>query len=520
MQRDNYEYDGFISYSHEDVGEARRVQRYLEDYSLPVGRPRLKIYRDDTDIRSGSLPAELENALARSRTLIVLCSPGSARSEWVQSEIATFRSDDSVRSIVLLLVKGQLEDSVPEALRNNDIRYSDIRNGWVLGLMLPRPQVEMVRIIASVADLELRDLIPWDKRRRQRNIAIASVVIIVTLAGAAFFPFKFSREVELPPNTQGQQTLEYCDIVDGRLVLTAREQSAGRNKSAYIDNALDTAGRSEEWLDGTQFMPARRIVHESAAPREWYGKLRSALDIKTFRQHARTAAEQREQELNPHVWLGEPEPGRFLILRAMEPRAQEAADEHEPPPAGAVVVGIGTKAGGTSISVIDGLYPVEPSNSTLGRQSANFNHGLPAAAMNGTVWIGMPTRENGGIGGLWEYSDDNNTWTAMRVSGSVNSLLPNPETEQLLVAMAPGNWKGSGRSGVYAAGIRLTDVSAGKAGNRDKWITLEKPPIPTESDVQFCGFLNGSTLLTRVDRKILATGPYNLLRLWTGIGSP
>ena len=61
MSNSNQEgYDAFISYSHDDKAAARRIHDFLERYKLPrevlPGRTRLRIYRDATDIRAGTLP--------------------------------------------------------------------------------------------------------------------------------------------------------------------------------------------------------------------------------------------------------------------------------------------------------------------------------------------------------------------------------------------------------------------------------------------------------------------------------
>jgi TIR domain len=96
-------YDAFISYSHHDEVAARRIQHFLERYRLPPGilpaRNRLRVFRDATDIRTGSLSDELNQALDASRALIVCCSSDAVKSRWVSQEIERFLERDPKRPI-------------------------------------------------------------------------------------------------------------------------------------------------------------------------------------------------------------------------------------------------------------------------------------------------------------------------------------------------------------------------------------------------------------------------------------
>ncbi len=102
MNDQRFEYYAFISYSHKDQKWAEWLQRKLESYRLPVkirqeseGRLPKQIrpvFRDQTDISLGSVMHSLRTELQDSRFLIVICSPNSANSEWVNKEIRHFRS--------------------------------------------------------------------------------------------------------------------------------------------------------------------------------------------------------------------------------------------------------------------------------------------------------------------------------------------------------------------------------------------------------------------------------------------
>ena len=84
------EYYAFISYKREDEQWARWLQHKLEHYKMPSslnGRENLPqeirpVFRDSSELNPGNLPQQINNALAASRHLIVICSPHSAQSEW------------------------------------------------------------------------------------------------------------------------------------------------------------------------------------------------------------------------------------------------------------------------------------------------------------------------------------------------------------------------------------------------------------------------------------------------------
>lgn len=93
-----YKYYAFISYSHKDTDWAKWLQHEFEYYKLPTTlngnkdipkyfRP---IFRDEDELASGELKSQISEALALSENLIVICSPNSAISLYVDNEIKEF----------------------------------------------------------------------------------------------------------------------------------------------------------------------------------------------------------------------------------------------------------------------------------------------------------------------------------------------------------------------------------------------------------------------------------------------
>ena len=127
------DYFAFISYKHEDEKWAKWLQNELEDYHLPTkiakANPNLPkeirpIFRDTTELKSGKLKQQIEEALNTSKFLIVICSPRAAQSVWVNREIETFIQKKGVERIIPFIVEGtafaknQEEECFPPVLRN------------------------------------------------------------------------------------------------------------------------------------------------------------------------------------------------------------------------------------------------------------------------------------------------------------------------------------------------------------------------------------------------------------------
>lgn len=129
-------YFAFISYKREDEEWAVWFHHELENYHLPTtlnGRDDLPtifrpVFRDVDELKAGNLPEQIYNALADSTYLIVICSPNSATSKWVNKEILDFikigqtKGIDNVKNIFPFIVDGtphsknKFEECFPQAL--------------------------------------------------------------------------------------------------------------------------------------------------------------------------------------------------------------------------------------------------------------------------------------------------------------------------------------------------------------------------------------------------------------------
>ncbi len=195
---DRYEYYAFISYCSRDGAEARRLQASLERLRLPASLrkedPSLPkrispVFMDKSDlVPQGRLLQSLHDNLDASRTLLLLCSPDSARSPWVDQEVRYFIETGRTDRILPVILDGDPHAADPErecfppslaALGQEDeptaIRLSDYDG-----------RGSLLRIAAALLDLKLDKLLERDAAyRRKKRILFASAAVLLACSAAA-----------------------------------------------------------------------------------------------------------------------------------------------------------------------------------------------------------------------------------------------------------------------------------------------------------------------------------------------
>ncbi len=126
-------YDAFISYRHADLDKfvAETLHKQLEAFRLPksVAKRRLKgektrirrVFRDKDELPIASdLASPIVTALENSEFLIVICSPRTPESIWVEREISTFISLHGRDHVLAVLIEGEPCDAFPPELLEAD----------------------------------------------------------------------------------------------------------------------------------------------------------------------------------------------------------------------------------------------------------------------------------------------------------------------------------------------------------------------------------------------------------------
>jgi len=204
-------YRAFISYSHQDKRWGDWLHKALETYRVPrrlVGRNTARgpvsarigpVFRDREELPSATELGDVINqALADSECLIVICSPRSAKSRWVNEEILTYKRLGRSDHILCLIVDGEpnagdkpelgREECFPEALKyrlgpNGEL--TDERTEPVAADARPEgdgKQNAKLKLLAGVLGIGFDDLRQREQQRRQQRLAIVSAAALAGLA--------------------------------------------------------------------------------------------------------------------------------------------------------------------------------------------------------------------------------------------------------------------------------------------------------------------------------------------------
>jgi hypothetical protein len=204
-------YAAFVSYRHAELDRrwAKWLHVGLETYRVPhrlvqAGAPRRlgRVFRDEEELAaSADLSERIDDALERARHLIVVCSPRTPESRWVDEEVRRFQAMGRGTHVLALLIEGEPGSSFPPALRNMEPLAADVR---------PMPgesqralrHVALLKLIAALLDVPFDELRRRDEERLRRRWiflgATSSVAAAAFLGLAAFALRQWDRaETEL-----------------------------------------------------------------------------------------------------------------------------------------------------------------------------------------------------------------------------------------------------------------------------------------------------------------------------------
>lgn len=196
----------FISYNHQDVKWAKWLQHKLEGYRLPAeihnefedSRYLRPVFRDRDTLSAGVLNDELRTHLENSKFLVVLCSPHSARSQWVSDEVQAFLNMGRLEQIVPFIVEGD-ENSFPKALREWNGQHPD-KN--LLGIAVTDDgktdrQKAFIRLVSHLLGVSFDTLWQRHKRRVRRIAAGLGILALTALLLAYWFMIPVHMKVTL-----------------------------------------------------------------------------------------------------------------------------------------------------------------------------------------------------------------------------------------------------------------------------------------------------------------------------------
>jgi tetratricopeptide (TPR) repeat protein len=204
----DFRYRAFISYSHRDAPWAAWLHKALETYRVPtrlVGQhtaagvtPRrlAPIFRDRDELATATdLGSKVREALAQSANLIVICSPFSAASKWVQEEVLAYRRLGRAEHIFCLIVDGEPGADMQAHPHEHECFAPALRAPPDATPAAAEPiaadartdkdgrRNAKLKLIAGMLDLNFDSLKQRDLQRRHRRMSVIAALALAVAAG-------------------------------------------------------------------------------------------------------------------------------------------------------------------------------------------------------------------------------------------------------------------------------------------------------------------------------------------------
>lgn len=284
-------YRVFISYNHADTKWANWLMKRLEGYRVsrrfqgrraPVGLvgPRLApVFRDRDELPTGSdLGETIRSALRESETLVVICSPRSAQSRWVQEEIKAFKRLHGERRVFAFIVDGEpkregaVDDCFSLALRREmgaDGKLSD-RPAEVVAADAREqgdgPKLAFVRLVAGLLGVGFDDLRQRELQRRNRRLTLitaASVVGMILTLGLAIAAWRARGEADLARDDARRRQLQAEDVLEF-MVGNFRGELKKLGRLSLVDGVGDKAMEYFSSMDPRDLSDTSLLRHATA----------------------------------------------------------------------------------------------------------------------------------------------------------------------------------------------------------------------------------------------------------------
>ena len=141
-----YKYDAFISYRHiePDLTIAKILHDMIEKFNIPKhlrttlnennnenlidDKHVFRVFRDREELSTKDLSTMIEEAIADSENLIVICSKRTFISPWCRKEVQLFKKIHGVNNIIPVLIEGESDESFLDKLKNLKTTFINSEN--------------------------------------------------------------------------------------------------------------------------------------------------------------------------------------------------------------------------------------------------------------------------------------------------------------------------------------------------------------------------------------------------------
>jgi len=272
-------YGAFISYRHvaEDRRFAQRLHDELEAWTTParlveqgarikVGR----VFRDEEELAASSdLSAEIDSALRDSESLIVICSPLTPTSRWVNEEVQRFRALGRSHRILACLIKGEPSESFPPALFNamdgsaSEPLAADFRPPSD-GSTAAAQRLAKLRLLAALIGCRFDDLVLREQARRRRRAAIGTAVLVGVSAVVSILGFTALQQRNAAENQRrvAEQRRDATLLTQSRFLSSLSSQALGEGHASLAALlALEALPREGSPEDRPYHSPAMSALY-------------------------------------------------------------------------------------------------------------------------------------------------------------------------------------------------------------------------------------------------------------------
>ena len=138
-----YKYDAFISYRHiePDLTIAKILHEMIEKFNIPKhlrtvsndgslidDKHVFRVFRDREELSTKDLSTMIEEAIANSENLIVICSKRTSLSPWCRKEVQLFKKIHGANNIIPILIEGEPDESFIDELKNLKATFINSEN--------------------------------------------------------------------------------------------------------------------------------------------------------------------------------------------------------------------------------------------------------------------------------------------------------------------------------------------------------------------------------------------------------
>jgi tetratricopeptide (TPR) repeat protein len=278
MPQGSHKYKAFISYSHQDKKWGDWLHKSLETYSIPkalIGKKTLygevpkrlfPVFRDRDELPTATeLGTVIDKALNDSSHLVVICSPRSAKSQWVNEEIKQFKRLGKADRILCLIVDGEpygadkpemgLEECFPEAVKyelDEDGELSEERTEPIAADAREGKDEKrnaLLKLVAGLLGVGFDELKQRDAVRRQRRmmmVAGVSGVLALVMGALAIWAWDQRNEAVASRQAETQQR----KVAETQRQEAVKQKGIAEEKRKEAETELQKATVVSEFVGG------------------------------------------------------------------------------------------------------------------------------------------------------------------------------------------------------------------------------------------------------------------------------